>query len=83
MVNTILVPLDGSPLAERALPHAEALATATGARLALIRAVQHQAFLGVDTPAERVTAMAEAEAYLTELADLLIGRGFIVDTGVV
>jgi nucleotide-binding universal stress UspA family protein len=83
MVNTILVPLDGSPLAERALPHAEALATATGARLALIRAVQHHAFLGVDTPAERVTAMAEAEAYLTELADLLIGRGFIVDTGVV
>lgn len=83
MINTILVPLDGSPLAERALPHAEALATATGARIALIRAAHQQTFLGVDTPAERMTAMAEAEAYLTEIADRLIARGFIVDTGVV
>jgi nucleotide-binding universal stress UspA family protein len=83
MINTILVPLDGSPLAERALPHAEAIATATGARIALIRAVQEQTFLAIEKPAARVTAMAEAEAYLTEIADRLIARGFTVDTGVV
>lgn len=82
MINTILVPLDGSPLAERALPHAEAIATATGARIALIRAVQEQSFLGKDKPAARVTAMAEAEAYLTEIAALLMTRGFTVDTSV-
>ena len=45
MINTILVPLDGSPLAERALPHAEAIATATEARITLIRAVQAQVLL--------------------------------------
>jgi nucleotide-binding universal stress UspA family protein len=36
MVERILVPLDGSPLAERALPYAVRLASATGARLVLM-----------------------------------------------
>ena len=39
MFTQILVPLDGSELAERALPAAERLATATGATLHLVRAV--------------------------------------------
>lgn len=39
MFRRILVPLDGSAFAERALPYAEALAQATGADLALVRAV--------------------------------------------
>ena len=37
MFRTILVPLDGSELAEQALPLAERLATATGAELELVR----------------------------------------------
>jgi nucleotide-binding universal stress UspA family protein len=40
MVSTILVPLDGSDLARRALPFATALAQATGARLVLLHAYQ-------------------------------------------
>ena len=37
MLGTILVPLDGSPLAERALPYAATLARASGGRLILVR----------------------------------------------
>jgi nucleotide-binding universal stress UspA family protein len=40
MFRTIIVPLDGSPFAERALPVAEAMASASGADLALIRVVE-------------------------------------------
>jgi nucleotide-binding universal stress UspA family protein len=41
MYRTILVPLDGSPLAERALPYASVLARGSGAHLALVR-VPHE-----------------------------------------
>jgi nucleotide-binding universal stress UspA family protein len=37
MYKTILVPLDGSPLAEAVLPHAQALATAEDAQIILLR----------------------------------------------
>lgn len=36
-VRNILVPLDGSPVSEQAIPHAEELARAFGARLTLLR----------------------------------------------
>ncbi len=38
-LRTILVPLDGSPLSEAALPYATELAASTGATLALVRVV--------------------------------------------
>jgi nucleotide-binding universal stress UspA family protein len=82
MFTTILVPLDGSPIAERALPHATALARATGARLALIRAAQEHTVLGLNGPMARVSAMEEAESYLATVAARLRGEGFSVDTGV-
>jgi nucleotide-binding universal stress UspA family protein len=37
MYKKILVPLDGSPLAEAVLPHAQALAKAEGAEIVLLR----------------------------------------------
>jgi nucleotide-binding universal stress UspA family protein len=40
MFKRIMVPLDGSELAERALPHAEYLAKTSGATLYLVRAVE-------------------------------------------
>jgi nucleotide-binding universal stress UspA family protein len=40
MFKQILVPLDGSAFAERALPVATALATSGGAGLALVRVVE-------------------------------------------
>jgi len=39
MIRVILVPLDGSRLAERALPWAETLTRATGGSLSLLRVV--------------------------------------------
>lgn len=39
MLRQIIVPLDGSTLAEQALPHAASLARATGSGLTLIRVV--------------------------------------------
>lgn len=41
-LRRILVPLDGSPLSEEAIPQARALAEATGASLILVRAVEMQ-----------------------------------------
>mgnify|MGYP003561879522 FL=1 len=37
MYKKILVPLDGSPLAEAVLPHAQALAKSEGAEIVILR----------------------------------------------
>lgn len=80
MAGTILVPLDGSPLAERALPYAELLAQALEARLVLVRAVVAHTFPGVDPTDAQVRAVEEAEAYLAGLAARLAERGLAVET---
>lgn len=57
--SQILVPLDGSALAEAALPHALALVPILGAGLTLLRVVQYQpivASLPGTMPAEELTA---------------------------
>ncbi len=78
MFKKILVPLDGSAFAERALPAAEALAASLGADLALVRAVPLVA-PGEGEPGivsyldER--RIAEAQDYVTRMAtSLRIGR---------
>jgi nucleotide-binding universal stress UspA family protein len=76
MQSTILVPLDGSPLAEHALPYAERLARATSARLILCRALSATKL----QPAEIVAAVDEAHAYVRGVADQLASRGRIVET---
>jgi hypothetical protein len=74
---TILVPLDGSPLSERALPYAEHLARATAARLVLTRVIP----VHVIQPAEDDLAVADdARAYLDALADEVAARGLHVGT---
>ncbi|MBI5953810.1 MAG: universal stress protein [Chloroflexi bacterium] len=65
MYKKILVPLDGSPLAEAVLPHAEALAKSEGAELILLRvAVTPARYLFAHNPAEgnNVIHMIEKEA---------------------
>ena len=79
MISTILVPLDGSPLAEQALPHACRLASTTGAGLVLVRAAPHVAIAGAPASPLRVT-VREAEAYLAVLRQRLAGEGFAVST---
>ena len=66
MYQTFLVPLDGSKLAERAVPVAAQLAQATHARIVLMQAI------GVH--------VAEARTYLGEIAIGLRGRGLHVET---
>ena len=68
-MDTLLVPLDGSALAEAALPRAAEMARATGARLILLRAVQAHTFPGADPIPAQVNAVRDAEAYLTEVAE--------------
>lgn len=76
MQSTILVPLDGSPLAEHALPYAEHLAKVTSARLILCRALSATKL----QPTEIVGAVDEAHAYMQVVADQLTSRGRMVDT---
>jgi nucleotide-binding universal stress UspA family protein len=79
------VPLDGSPLAEKAIPHATALAKATGAQVTLLTVVQLA--LGVagakleampEYAAERRAALTgEALSYLQKVQQDLGGQGVV------
>ncbi|HEY1296813.1 MAG TPA: universal stress protein [Chloroflexota bacterium] len=71
MLKTIVVPLDGSPLAERALSLATALSIPTAAHLVLVRVFAH------DPPSVEATPLG---TYLDKTAADLRDRGFDVDT---
>ncbi len=89
MYRKILVPLDGSELAKKALDHAEELAKAYGAEIILLQVVHLMPMYGspelvtpliVDDKQKEV-----AERYLTNLAEEMKARGHkvaaIVRTG--
>lgn len=87
MPRTILVPLDGSWLAERALPYAAAFTRPGGGQLVLVRAVpylsrpaheDHFATLA----AARAAATDEARDYLTRVAARLAERGVAANIAV-
>ena len=62
-VKTILVPLDGSRLAEMALQPSVDMARVKGAKIVLLRAAE--AFTTITDPADaQMAAVQEAEAYL-------------------
>lgn len=73
MYKRILVPLDGSPLAEAALPHAEAIARAEGAEIVLLRVpvvpvtefFNREPSIGAKIQEEED---AEAERYINKIA---------------
>lgn len=81
-LTRLLVPLDGSPLAETALPAAAALAQATGATLLLLRAAEAHTFPGGDPTDAQVKVVREAEEYLASVAEKLRGDGVTVETAV-
>lgn len=65
-LDTVLVPLDGSPLAESALPRAVEMALDSGARMILLRAAFAHTYPGGDPVEAQVAVVREAEAYLAE-----------------
>lgn len=81
MLGNILVPLDGSPLADRILPHVAALARPDGPSITLLRVLE----VG-DVEAQAVDplawhfARAEAQAHLEEAAAQLAGWGLACTT---
>jgi nucleotide-binding universal stress UspA family protein len=68
MYRTVLVPLDGSPGAERALPIARAIVRRTGGRLVLVHYAPADPSPLQDLPVAQVEAVAEAGAYLQRVA---------------
>jgi nucleotide-binding universal stress UspA family protein len=81
-VRTILVPLDGSPLAELALSPAVKLARANDAKVVLLRAAE--AYTTVTDPAEaQVGVLREAENYLAGVRSRLLDGGMsVIETSV-
>lgn len=80
MYRAILVPLDGSALAERALPYAEALAQVSGAHLVLMRAAHTRAFPLGDITETQIAAMKEVEDYLEAQRQAFAERNVVVET---
>jgi nucleotide-binding universal stress UspA family protein len=75
-VDKILVPLDGSRLAEAALPPAlELLKDDPASTLVLVRAAE-AGTLGADPVEAQVTVVREAEAYLDSVTERLARQGF-------
>jgi nucleotide-binding universal stress UspA family protein len=89
MLRRIMVPLDGSELAERALPCAEQLALRCDATLHLVRVVEppaemtwmpgplYVAMRAYADPVER--AVEEATTYLNSLRTTLAARGVRIE----
>jgi nucleotide-binding universal stress UspA family protein len=84
-VENIIAPLDGSAIAEQALPHVIALAKALGAKVTLVRVVPTTAYyMGMmDYPSTVYQELLDAEEetagkYLGEVAARLRGEGVAV-----
>ncbi len=71
----ILVPLDGSTLAEAALPRAIELAQGSGEKLLLIRAAEAHTLPGVDPTEAQMRVVNEAEEYLAQVSNRLRTQG--------
>ncbi len=76
-MKRILVPLDGSPLAESVLPVAEEWAKEEGAEVILLRAVLARHVPGRDDTEAQVRVVEEGESYLKEMAERLERRGLV------
>lgn len=81
MIRKILVPLDGSPLAEAALPFATAIASRTGASLTLIRAAKYRSLLS-DVAGDQYRVISTAEQYLAQVTEQLTTQGLEIESGV-
>jgi len=84
--HRVLVPLDGSPLAEAALPHATAFAKAFGASVLLVRGVTHHGTFDIAhlslNPRHLEAERSEADGYLVGVAEAVRAAGVAVETAV-
>lgn len=80
MYKHILVPLDGSSLAETVLPHVEKLAKEEGAKISLLQVVIAHTMPGVDPTDAQVAVVAQAKKYLGQVAEKLKQAGLTVET---
>lgn len=82
-VHKVLVPLDGSPIAEAALPVAvELVKDNPGATVTLLRAAEASTLPGGDPVTPQVIAVREAEDYLEAVARRMSRDGVTVKTSV-
>jgi nucleotide-binding universal stress UspA family protein len=79
MMRTVLVALDGSSLAERALAYAVAIARASRARVVLVRVAPPRPVLWGDPVERRVRDLADAQAYLEGVVDRLRKREVLAE----
>jgi nucleotide-binding universal stress UspA family protein len=82
MTKRILVPVDGSPLSERALGYAAALAGPLGATISLLRAVMTVKPHSSSDEQFNVDVLREAEAELEQLAARCTGQGLSSETAI-
>jgi nucleotide-binding universal stress UspA family protein len=82
MFKKILVPLDGSELAESIIPYVEDLASTHKARIVLLRVALAHTLPGQDEIKAEVEAVREAEDYLKEVEGGLKKKGFTVESHV-
>lgn len=80
-LDKILVPLDGSALAEAAIDRALEIA-APATTIMLLRAAEAAKFPGVDPTDAQVAVVREAEEYLESVAERLRRQGVTVETTV-
>jgi nucleotide-binding universal stress UspA family protein len=80
--KNILVPLDGSPLAEKVLPFVEEVAKMSGAQVELLTVVITYTFPGIDPTDAQVEVVQGAEKYLESMAEKLKSAGLEVSTHV-
>ncbi|HZD11129.1 MAG TPA: universal stress protein [Candidatus Binatia bacterium] len=78
MLREIVVPLDGSTLAECVLPHALAIAQAFEGRLTLLHVLESTPTSGRLSPLDWQLRKMEARSYLAEVAGRLQSCGFRV-----
>ena len=74
-IDKLLVPLDGSPLAEQALTKAVDVAQGGEPTFLLLRAAEASTWPGVDPTEEQIRVVHEAEEYLNAVQARLAAKG--------
>jgi nucleotide-binding universal stress UspA family protein len=82
MFKKILVPLDGSEVAETILPYVEDLASTHEAKIVLLRVALAHTLPGQDEIKAEVSVVREAEEYLKGVEEGLKKKGFDVESHV-